>query len=82
MAEVGCYIDNCAYTIPTVSDAAGAVMLGHHLSMAHPVPATAKAPPIPQPRLGLFQERVGRIQKGKQQSGRSLEHLSSELLRS
>ena len=53
-----------------------------HLSTAHPVPASAKAPPIPQPRLGLFHEGVGSIQTGKQPSGMSREYLSCELLRS
>ena len=46
MTEVGCYIDGCTYT-------SRAVMLGHHLSTAHPVPATAKTPPIHKPRVSL-----------------------------
>ena len=51
MTAVDCYIEGCEYTTPEVSDAAGAVMLAHHLSTTHPAPATAKAPPIPHPRV-------------------------------
>ena len=84
MTEVGWYIDGCTYTT-------AAVMLGHHLSTAHPVSATAKTPPIHKPRVSLkihedawdcFYEGVGRFQTGKQHSGRSCEIIFCELLRS
>ena len=91
MTEVGCYIDGCTYTIPTVSDAAGAVMLVHHLYTAHPVPNTAKAPPIPQQRVSFkihedawdcFTREWDVFKQASSIPKRSREYISCDLLRS
>ena len=51
MPVIQCYITNCDFSTPDVDSAVAAVMLGHHLSSAHPTPAPAKAPTIPQPKV-------------------------------
>ena len=50
MPEVQCHITGCEFKTPDVSDAVGAVMLGHHLSTSH-APAPKKVPAIPQPKV-------------------------------
>ena len=40
---IPCYMAGCQFSTPETTDAVGAVMLGHHMSMAHP-PVAATAP--------------------------------------
>ena len=51
MPVIQCYITGCDFSTPDVDSAVAAVMLGHHLTSAHPAPAPTKAPVIPQPRV-------------------------------
>ena len=51
MPAIQCYITDCQFSTPDVDSAVAAVMLGHHLSSAHPAPAPTKAPAIPQPKV-------------------------------
>ena len=51
MPAIQCYITGCNFSTPDVDSAVAAVMLGHHLSSAHPAPAPTKAPTIPQPKV-------------------------------
>ena len=51
MPPIKCYITNCDFSTPDVDSAVGAVILGHHLSSAHPNPAPTKVPTIPQPKV-------------------------------
>ena len=59
---IPCYVAGCQFSTPEVTDAVGAVMLGHHLSMAHP-PVVAAAPAaaaartsIPKPTRPVMKE--------------------------
>ena len=52
MPAINCYLPGCTFATPDVDSAVAAVMLGHHLSSAHPAPAQRKIPTIPQPKLG------------------------------
>ena len=51
MPAIQCYITGCNFSTPDVDSAVAAVMLGHHLSSAHPAPAPTKAPTIPQTKV-------------------------------
>ena len=51
MPAIQCHIPNCTFATPDVDNAVAAVMLGHHLTSAHPAPAPRKTPVIPQPKL-------------------------------
>jgi hypothetical protein len=51
MPEILCHLPACTFATPDVDSAVAAVMLGHHLSSAHPAPAQRKAPTIPQPKV-------------------------------
>ena len=51
MPAIQCHIAGCLFTTPDVDGAVAAVMLGHHLSSAHPVPVGKKAPVIPPPKV-------------------------------
>ena len=51
MPAIPCHIPDCNFSTPDVDNPVAAVMLGHHLSFAHPAPAPSKAPKIPQPKV-------------------------------
>ena len=51
MPAIPCHIEGCTFTTPDVDNAVAAVMLGHHLSSAHPAPVGMKAPTIPPPTI-------------------------------
>ena len=51
MPAIHCHILNCTFSTPDVDNAVAAVMLGHHLTSAHPAPAPRKTPVIPQPKV-------------------------------
>ena len=51
MPVIPCYITNCEFSTPYVDSTVAAVILGHHLSSAHPAPPSRKAPTIPQPKV-------------------------------
>ena len=51
MPIIQCHIPECTFATPDVDNAVAAVILSHHLSADHPVPARKKAPTIPQPKV-------------------------------
>ena len=51
MPVIQCHITECPFATPDVDPAVAAVMLGHHLTSAHPAPVQRKAPTIPQPKV-------------------------------
>ena len=51
MPAIQYYIADCHFSTRDVDSAVAAVMLGHHLSSAHPAPAPTKAAAIPQPKV-------------------------------
>ena len=60
MPAIQCHIASCMFATPDVDGAVAAVMVGHHLSSAHPVPFGKKAPVILPPKVtGYICEGMG-----------------------
>ena len=59
MPVIDCYVTGCTFATPNLDNAVAAVILSHHLSSAHPVPAQPKAPSIPPPEIsaGIYEDQ-------------------------